>query len=300
MSLRSIVAAVGGDLYAGGRRANVPAPGHSAHDRSVSLLLLDGRVIAHGFGGADWRAALDDLRARGLVDASGRPAGVAGGAPEPPLLPAAMQCAAVRDLWDMAGPVRAGSPAAQHARRRCIHRPLREIAALRSSAAAPLSVYRPGRATRPALLAAITAPDDALTGLEVVYLAANGRLAADVRLARKTVGRLPPGCAVRLDRAGEILLVAEGVFTALSAGERFGLPAWALLSTSNLRRWFAPPGVQTVVVAADRGADGEASATRLARRLSSEGLGVTIRLPPVPFGDWNEVALAEAGRSASW
>ena len=39
MSLRAIVEAVGGDLYEGGRRANIPAPGHSAEDRSVSLLL---------------------------------------------------------------------------------------------------------------------------------------------------------------------------------------------------------------------------------------------------------------------
>ena len=39
MSLRTIVQALGGELYDGGRRANIPAPGHSAADRSVSLLL---------------------------------------------------------------------------------------------------------------------------------------------------------------------------------------------------------------------------------------------------------------------
>ena len=39
MSLKPIVQALGGDLYDRGLRANIPAPGHSAADRSVSLLL---------------------------------------------------------------------------------------------------------------------------------------------------------------------------------------------------------------------------------------------------------------------
>jgi hypothetical protein len=300
MSLRAIVAAVGGDLYAGGRRANVPAPGHSARDRSISLLLSKGRVIAHGFGGADWRAAIDDLRDRGLVDASGRPTGFVGCQAEPPPLPSAVRVAAVRDLWEAARPVRVGSPAARHAQRRHIARLLGESEALRAHGAAPLSVYRPGRATRAALIAAISGPDGALAGLEIVYLAPNGRLATGVKLPRKTVGRLPAGCAVRLDPARESLLVAEGVFTALSAGERFRLPAWALLSTSNLRRWFAPPGVRRVLIAADRGADGEASARRLARRLAADGVTAFIRLPPAPYGDWNDAAAAGMPGGPPW
>ncbi|WP_257819413.1 hypothetical protein [Phenylobacterium sp. J367] len=42
MSLKPIVQALGGDLYDRGLRANIPAPGHSAADRSVSLLLREG------------------------------------------------------------------------------------------------------------------------------------------------------------------------------------------------------------------------------------------------------------------
>ena len=66
MSLRPIVQALGGDLYDRGQRANIPAPGHSAADRSVSLLLKDGRIIVHTFGDGDWRAVLDHLRGEGL------------------------------------------------------------------------------------------------------------------------------------------------------------------------------------------------------------------------------------------
>ena len=72
MSLRALVAALGGDLYQSGLRANVPAPGHSSNDRSVSLLLDGDRLVIHGFGAADWREVRDHLRGLGLIDAEGR------------------------------------------------------------------------------------------------------------------------------------------------------------------------------------------------------------------------------------
>ena len=75
MSLKPIVQALGGDLYDRGLRANIPAPGHSAADRSVSLLLREGRVIVHTFGDGDWKDVLDYLRGEGLVDAHNAPLG---------------------------------------------------------------------------------------------------------------------------------------------------------------------------------------------------------------------------------
>ena len=81
MSLRDIVRALGGELYSGGSRASVPAPGHSPADRSVSLLVSDGRVIIHSFGEASWQAVRDDLLRRGLIDSHGAP--VAGATFEP-------------------------------------------------------------------------------------------------------------------------------------------------------------------------------------------------------------------------
>src|SRR6185437_11554112 len=168
-SLRPIVRALGGDLYAGGRRANVPAPGHSPHDRSVSLLLQGGRVVVHTFNGTDWRAVLADLRARGLVDAGGAPAG--GGGPgghacDDPCRPARL--AAARRLWSEARPID-GTLSARHARLRGIARALPE--ALRPHPAAPLAVYTPYRHVRPALVAAFVGPDGELQAVELTYLA---------------------------------------------------------------------------------------------------------------------------------
>ncbi len=292
--LRAIVAALGGDLYDGGRRANIPAPGHSRRDRSVSLLLVGDRVVVHSFGAAGWREVLADLRARELIGAHGAPGGgpVSGPGDTGPSPGDVRRQLVVARLWDAAVTIGPGSVAARHARRRGVARPLAPIAALRVHPATPVRVYDPGPSVRPALLAALRAPDDRLTALEITYLDGQGRRAADLALPRKTVGRIAPGSAVRLDLAGDRLVVAEGVFTALSAGERFGLPAWALLSTSNLRRWIAPAGVRHVLIAADRGRDGEASAACLAARLRREGVAATVATPPAPFGDWNEVATA--------
>ena len=296
MSLRDIVAALGGDLYAAGRRANVPAPGHSRADRSVSLWLTQGRVVVHCFGGADWRDVLGDLRARGLVDPTGAPLGgrPAGAArPEPPT--AHVRRAVAAALWAQGRPISAGALAATYMRRRAVRRPPLDLAALRSHPDAPVSVYRPGLARQAALLAAVSDRDGGLTAVEVTYLDPNGRRASRLRLPRKTIGVLPAGSAVRLDEAAGELLVAEGVFTALSAGERFGLPAWALLSATNLRRWSPPEGVRRVLIAADRGRAGEAAAAELCNRLQALGVAITVRLPPAPFGDWNDAKQAAGG-----
>lgn len=113
-----------------------------------------------------------------------------------------------------------------------------------------------------------------------------------MRLSRKTIGAIPSGSAVRLNPAAASMVVGEGVFTTLSAIEHFGLPGWALLSTSNLRQWSPPEGVRMVMIAADRGAAGEAAAEALRQRLGARGVVAALNLPPEPFGDWNEFAQA--------
>ena len=133
-----------------------------------------------------------------------------------------------------------------------------------------------------------------------LHCSPNGRRAEDLRLSRKTVGVAPGGCAVRLDPAAESMLVGEGVFTTRSASEWFGLPGWALTSTRNLRVWSPPAGVRSVLIAADRGVDGEASAEVLRGGLAAAGLVATIALPPGAFGDWNEWSASQARRAAGF
>jgi putative DNA primase/helicase len=289
-SLAEVVRRRGGDLYDGGRRAVIPGPGHSRADRSVSLLLSGGRVVAHSFAGDDWRAILDGLRAEGLVDRTGRPGD---GEPDARVLAPSRpeRLAIARSLWDAARPV-AGTLAEVHARGRGVLRDLSE-AALRFHPAVPAAVYAGAGPRRPALMAAIREPSGLLCGVEVTYLAADGA-AAPVAVPRKTVGGRPPGAAVRLDLAAPALAVGEGVFSCLSASQALGLPVWALLAVGNLAAWTPPPEVGRVVIAADRGRAGEQGAWRLARRLRAMGVATQVRLPPAPHADWNDLIRAEA------
>ena len=204
MSLKSIVHDVGGDLYDRGHRANIPAPGHSAANRSVSLLLRGGRVIVHTFGDGDWRAVLDHLRARGLIDARNAPLSVAGAvahasaASSPPSSRQRLDTAL--RLWEAGRPL-AGTLAERHCLLRRVTRPLPGPNVARHCQETPVSAYGAGRLLRSALLVAVSDAAGDFTAVELTYLAANGRRAADLRLPRKTVGAVPPGTAARIDPA---------------------------------------------------------------------------------------------------
>ncbi|WP_293678805.1 toprim domain-containing protein [uncultured Phenylobacterium sp.] len=296
-SLSGLAARLGGECYAGGSRALVPAPGHRAADRSVSLRLVEGRVLVHSFGAADWREVLDDLRASGWIDAENRLCD--GGAEGPRLVrpepTRAERLRAAQALWAAAGPLGMDGPAARHCRARGIEPGVDLANALRAQAATPLSIYRDRGPRLPALLASVSGPDGALTAVEVTYLDAQGRRSRRARPSRKLIGLLPAGSAVRLGEGAAEMLVAEGVFSTLGAMALFGQPGWALLSTSNLRRWRAPPGVRRVLIAGDRGPDGERSAARLRAGLIATGVTARVALPPPGAGDWNDVWRAEGG-----
>jgi putative DNA primase/helicase len=237
MSLLQIVRALGGELYEGGRRANVPAPGHSPHDRSVSLLFENDRVVVHCFGDSGWKQVLDDLRDRGLIDGEHRPTSLmAAAAPQVSAPPASrtLRIATAQRIWGLGQPL-GRSAAAHYLRRRGITRALPGPDAARYIAEAPTAAYAAQSRTRPALALGLVSPDGVLTAIELTYLTPAGQRASDLKLSRKTVGVVPPASAVRIDPPGPRLLVAEGFLTTLSASEWFGLPAWALLSTSNLR-----------------------------------------------------------------
>lgn len=286
MSLRRIVAALGGELYQNGLRANVPAPGHSKADRSVSLLLSAGRVVIHTFGGAEWREVRDDLRRRGLIDRDGRLQGDVR-TPIETVIDHPRRRAVADALWqDGVRPLESGV-----VRRHLTGRGViwgTGVADLLEHPRAPFSVYRPGCQTGRAMMAAIREPSGDLTAVELTYLSPNGQVAAGLRVFRKTVGQVPSGSAVRLCAPAAKMLVGEGVVTTLSAMMRFNLPGWALLSAGNLSRWRAPDGVGAVLIAGDCGAAGERAAMRLAKRLEDEGVEATLAFPPAPWGDWNE------------
>lgn len=293
VSLKAIVDKLGGDLYQGGCRANIPAPGHSVRDRSISLVLTNGRVVVHAFNGADWRQVLDDLRRQGLIDTRNAPRSITSASAAVAVVhtPAPERLAVARRIWDGGRSVK-GTLSERYTRLRSIERELPGTDILRHHLEAPISAYRVAGRGKAAIMAAICDCNGEFSAVEITYLDPNGRRAIGLRLSRKTVGLVPPSCAIRIDPAGAEMLVGEGFITTLSATECFQLPGWALMSTRNMRSWSAPEGVRSVLIAADRGKDGEASAEVLASRLRRQGVRPSIWLPPAPHRDWNEAARA--------
>lgn len=156
-NLSAIVDALGGEIGAAGQRATVRAPGHSEHDRSVSLLLSGDRLIIHAFGSTDWREISLHLRDLGLIDRSGRVIGSGSGTlatrTSSPRPDGSRRLSAARALWDEAGPVQPGSASFRHLVSRVGGGQLPD--GLRHHPGAPVSVFRETTARRPALVARV-------------------------------------------------------------------------------------------------------------------------------------------------
>lgn len=281
--LERIVRACGGELYAGGRRALVPGPGHSRQDRSVSLYETDdGRVLVHCFSPRDdWRTVAAWLQAHGLKPT---PANSTPPISAPRADHAGLERARV--LWDEARPI-AGTFAERYLVGRAIPRTSCASEALRFH---PSVTSLDDQRRRPALVAAITDAACALQGVQVTLLSPTGASKAAVATPRRVIGAMRGG-AVELMPAEPDLLIAEGVETALSAASHFGIPAWAALSASNLAEFTPPAVVKRLIIAADRDAPGLDAAEKLTSRWAHR-LATSIR-PPGDYEDWNAAAMAQ-------
>ncbi len=98
------------------------------------------------------------------------------------------------------------------------------------------------------------------------------------------------GCAVRLAPIAEVLGVAEGIETALSAMRIHDMPVWSCLNTRLLAKFVPPPGVRHVVVFADNDLAGMKAAWELRDELEGR-CTVELRAPADRYGDWNDCAM---------
>jgi putative DNA primase/helicase len=147
----------------------------------------------------------------------------------------------------------------------------------------------------PVMVARVDPSDNAAArgeraGLHRTYLSPYGTK-AEVGLPRKMMGTMPTGAAVRLMSHREMLGIAEGIETALSASILFNMPVWAALTAGLLQEWTPPATVTTVFVFGDNDASstGQAAAYTLAQRLMAKGLSVFVEIPVSSGQDWNDV-----------
>ncbi len=144
----------------------------------------------------------------------------------------------------------------------------------------------PHAETHPAIIAPVTGPDGAVTGIQRTFLTADGcKLpVADPKLS---LGRVRGG-SIRLGEPVGELILCEGLEDGLSLAQE--LPAaivWAAPGACMLASMELPPSVSRVVIAADNDAAGEAAAIRAAERFTTGERSVRVMRPEPPFKDWN-------------
>ncbi len=227
--------------------------------------LLD--LICYRSGAPTLRAALDEARAFLALPVS--PA-TASDAPYD-------ATEAARRLWRRCRAV-AGTHAERYLQARGLSRC--RFAALRFH---PELRYREGATVRrfPALVAAVTAGDGAITGVQRTWLDPRSPAKAGVAAPRKALGRIYR-LAVRFGAPSDDaeLVVGEGIETVLSLITAVPeITAAAALSAGSLGAFAPPPGVARLVIARDNDEDGALAAERLARRCAQAGIAATVIVP---------------------
>ena len=191
---------------------------------------------------------------------------------------------AMNRLWTHAKPLDEGDPVSRYLEARGI-----EFAAYPPT----LRYFRDTKAGLDMMLAKVTAPDGRPCQIHRTWLGENGQK-ADIEAPRKLMpGKITKGSAIRLGIPGDlnILGVAEGIETALSASVRSSIPVWAVISTAGMMQWECPPDVERVVIFGDHDVKfgGQSAAYALAHRLTvKDGKKVRVAIPAEP-GDWNDV-----------
>lgn len=269
--LRAIARAVGGDVS--GHQVLCPGPGHSARDRSLSIKLdpsAPSGLLVHSFAGDDWRICRDYVR-----ELFGLPVWQPGDEQDrtvPNTTITSFDRAAVDDetklqprteddliriervarIWNEAEDSR-GTIGEQYLKSRALELPPDvAVSVLRVHPRCPWRNENSGETERiPALLAGFRSIDDnALTAIHRIRLDERRRWPKADRRMLGLVGR----AAVKFDRAtSDILVIGEGVETALAARQLGHRPAWALGSVGAISFFPLLDGIKRLIILGETG-----------------------------------------------
>jgi hypothetical protein len=255
---------------------------------------LDGRLLVHCFGGCDFPTIFAELVQHGLLDDDD----MILGASSPRDQAICYDIDRRRRKIEQASKIYANGIQDERIGVYLRSRLLRQTSPiLRFAEEAP---HRTG-ARLPAMLAPIIDADGEQIGVHMTYLRRDGGGKADLpkEFQRETRGALAGG-AIRLIRFNpEVeLILCEGIETALSAAEIFGLPAWSAVYAGGLRSLVLPPEARRVLIAADHDEAGRQCALAARDRWAAEGRAVRVKVPPIPGQDFNDVLLGRRRNAA--
>jgi Toprim domain-containing protein len=131
----------------------------------------------------------------------------------------------------------------------------------------------------PALIAAVTDLDGAMTGILRTWLARDGSGKAALTTPRRALGRLL-GSGVRFGKATDVMAAGEGLETMLSL--RIVLPEMpmvAALSSAHLAALILPSGVSRLYIARDNDRAGHRAADALGIRANADGIEDIVLTP---------------------
>jgi phage/plasmid primase-like uncharacterized protein len=135
------------------------------------------------------------------------------------------------------------------------------------------------RDTWPALIAAVTDLDGAVTGVQRTWLDPSGQTKAPLAVPRRAMGHLL-GHAVRFGPAGDVLVAGEGIETMLSLRAILpDLPVAAALSAAHLAGLRLPPGLRRLYIICDNDPAGRHASATLTARAQATGVEALTLMP---------------------
>jgi len=278
---REIVESLGGTW--GRAKGMCCCPAHNDRTPSLSVTLGRQAILFHCFAGCSNEEVIAALgrhgvKPRELFDGSGE------ALPAPVTKDRSDHNA--RRLWQAATTVN-GSVARRYLAGRAITQLSHE---LRFHAETPLG---PRGSVRflPAMLAAVRT-DVGIVAVHRTFLDPTTSKIARFEKPKRALGSLGQG-AVRLAwPKGGRLGLAEGLETALSAMQLFGIPCWVTLGNERFGLVTIPESVRELHLFVDHDAGGQLAEERAREAYLADGRKIVTRCPDRAGDDWNDVLVA--------
>jgi len=186
------------------------------------------------------------------------------------------------DLWNKAKPLSGSDPASCYLHSRGI-----SIAPLNIRYSAKCWCSETKRDME-AMIVKIMDKDGKPIGIHRTYL--DGPNKADIEEPKKQINTVKKPGALRIAAYKDVLGIAEGIETSLSAYQLFDIPTWSVLNATQMELFEPPADVRKFVIYGDndRNFKGQSAAYKLANKLYLRDLIVDVQIPD-SFGDWNDV-----------